>query len=88
MALEPALRAIGPTDRRGLPGLRRAEQGWGPEDYRIYFSSNSDWGRIHIIFVVADVPAEMTYEPMGSVMDYLHEQLARTSPELARVAQS
>jgi hypothetical protein len=58
------------------------EQGWGPEDFRLYASVSPEWEHIHVIFVSKGFEGRDYYESYASVKDYLSKRLA-DSPDLA-----
>lgn len=54
------------------------EQGWGPDDYKIFFRvASQDWGRITIFFIVKDFGGLSRNEMWVRVTDYLEHSLQR-----------
>ena len=56
-------------------------QGWGPEDYRLYFHVNERWNHVHIIFVARGFEGRDYFECYDSVWKHLEGGL-KDSPEL------
>jgi hypothetical protein len=52
-------------------------QGWGDEDYWIYFNTNPEWGRIHFVFVAKGFDGRDSYERYKSVWDFLGKELGQ-----------
>jgi len=80
MALESGMRE---AVRRVVMSFHRyaKSQGWQKEDYRVYYETNPDWGRIHVVLGARRFPRETTEENWLSVIDFIDEDL-KDSPEL------
>jgi hypothetical protein len=50
-------------------------QGWKESDYRIYYRTNPDWGKVHFIFVVEAFNGKDPYETTRRVWAYLEKEL-------------
>jgi hypothetical protein len=79
--------ALSPTLKRAvrcvadLLGEYGREQGWGPDDYQLFFRVSGSWGNIHVVFVARGFEGHDPFECYSSVMQYLRDQL-RTEPDL------
>ena len=56
------------------------EQGWGPDDSRLFFRVNGAWGNIHVVFVAHGFEGHDPFESYSSVMQFLRDRL-RDEPE-------
>ncbi len=52
-----------------------ASQGWGPDDYRLLFSVNEDWGQVQVIFVAAAFPGSDEDERWMKVYEFVEKNL-------------
>lgn len=58
-----------------------AEQQWSQDDFKIFVEVNSDWGRIHAIFVARQFPGQYPEDQWLSVINSLELSL-KNEPEL------
>ena len=80
MALSPNMkRAV----RRlaNILGAYARKQGWWPLDFRLYYQTNEEWGKIRFVFVSDGFEGRNYDESYRSVMDYVGERL-QDDPEL------
>jgi hypothetical protein len=74
--------AVGATLKKALrqiaTGLTKyaSSQGWADSDYWIYYRTEPDWDRIHIIFVARQFDSKREFENYVSVRDFLSNELA------------
>lgn len=80
MAVEATLK---PFVRRIARSLRKyaSTQGWGRDDYRLYFETSELWGRIRIVIVARNYLDNDEFERWNSVMKFLRKDTA-DDPEL------
>lgn len=82
MAEDPGLTAAQYLIAPALDRFARAK-GWDRRDYAIYYLSNFDWGRIHILFVAKGFDDQDDYAITNEVWAYLKDEL-RDEPEVLK----
>lgn len=82
MAEDPGLTAAQYLIAPALDRFARAK-GWDRRDYAIYYLSNCDWGRIHILFVAKGFDGQDDHAITNEVWAYLKDEL-RDEPEVLK----
>src|SRR4051812_38689927 len=81
--------ALSPTMKRAvrhvadLLGEYARRQGWGSDDYRLFFRVNAAWGSIHVVFVALGFEGRDAYECYAAVEQFLRDSL-EDEPDLFR----
>lgn len=57
-----------------------ANEGWQPEDYRVFVYFNEDWGAIHLILVAKEFPREQWQDRWLHVVEFLDKELKDDPP--------
>jgi hypothetical protein len=79
--------AFSPTMRRAVRrvadilGDYARKQGWGSDEFRLLFSVNEDWGKIHVVFLARGFEGRDPHKRYAEVDQYLRKNL-REEPEL------
>jgi hypothetical protein len=73
--------AVSSTLRRAVRGIAKnlmkyaQAQGWGPDDYLIYYRTNPNWDQVHFLFAARAFEGRDKFESYVAVRKYLEEEL-------------